>query len=328
MVTINFDTDANGNALNSPPIFQDTTALTNLYSSLGINFSGSGSIINGGAILDEDGNFGVPALSGSGFLAFNRDAILSDGGIPTDPEIITFNTPISNFSIFASGGENATTFQLQAFDSRGILIGSTEINTGIRAYEELAFSSELNNISQITLTEIGGDDTFVFDNLSFSSVSTITGTNGADNLNGTNNSDRIEGLGGSDRLFGLAGNDTIIGGNGNDSLVGAAGNDSLIGGNGSDSLFGGDGNDTLDGGIGFDVLTSGAGSDLFVLKNGNGSDSITDFRLGSDQLGLAGDLEFEDLTLFGNTIKSGNELLATLIGVNTGNLTEANFTTL
>jgi Ca2+-binding RTX toxin-like protein len=84
---------------------------------------------------------------------------------------------------------------------------------------------------------------------------------------------------------------------------------------------------TFKGGVGFDILTSGAGNDVFVIKNNNGGDSITDFKLGSDKLGLAGGLEFEDLTLAGNTIRSGNELLATLIGVNTGSLTEANFTT-
>jgi Ca2+-binding RTX toxin-like protein len=155
--------------------------------------------------------------------------------------------------------------------------------------------------------------------LTFTGSATITGTNGSDNLNGTINSDRIDSL--ND-------NDTLTGGNANDSLVGAAGNDSLMGGSGGDNLSGGDGNDTLDGGTGFDILTGGAGNDVFVIRNGDGSDSLVDFRLGSDTIGLSGGLEFDDLTRSGNTIRSGNELLATLIGVNTANLTEANFTSI
>jgi ELWxxDGT repeat protein len=162
--------------------------------------------------------------------------------------------------------------------------------------------------------------------LTLDGSTTITGTNGSDNLSGTTNADRIEALNGNDTLNGLAGNDTLIGGNGNDNLVGGAGNDSLTGGNNSDTLSGGNGNDFLNGGAGFDVLTSGAGNDIFVLSQNNGGDSLVDFKRGSDKLGLSGDLEFDDLTLSGNTIKSGNELLATLIGVNTANLTEANFT--
>lgn len=163
--------------------------------------------------------------------------------------------------------------------------------------------------------------------LTFDGSTTITGTNGADNLNGTVSAERIEALSGNDTVFGLAGNDTLLGGNGNDNLVGGAGNDSLLGGGGSDTLAGGNGNDTLSGGVGFDILTGGANNDIFVLKNGNGSDSINDFQRGSDRIGLADGLGFEDLTLSGNTVKSGNEVLATLIGVNTNNLTSANFVT-
>jgi ELWxxDGT repeat protein len=198
--------------------------------------------------------------------------------------------------------------------------------------------ANINPVRSITATSsftvVGDELFFTSDNgtsglelfkLTFDGSATITGTNRSDNLSGTANSDRIEGLGDNDTLNGLAGNDTLLGGNGNDNLVGGAGNDSLLGGNGSDSLAGGNGNDILDGGAGFDVLTNGAGNDIFVLQKNNGGDSIVDFKRGSDKLGLAGDLEFEDLTLSGNTIKSGNELLATLIGLNTANLTEANF---
>ncbi|WP_413467103.1 hypothetical protein [Pleurocapsa sp. FMAR1] len=40
-------------------------------------------------------------------------------------------------------------------------------------------------------------------------------------------------------------------------------------------MTGGAGNDLLDGGNGKDVLTGGAGEDIFVLRCGEGKDSIT-----------------------------------------------------
>ena len=181
-------------------------------------------------------------------------------------------------------------------------------------------------------------------------INIITGTNGSDNLVGTDGADQIEGGNGRDILTGSDGNDTLLGGNGKDILTGGAGNDlldggngrdiltgnggndTLLGGNGKDILTGGAGNDLLDGGDGKDILTGGAGEDIFVLRCGEGKDSITDFELGSDsvtvyfseRLGSAG-LKFNDLTLTGNTLKVGDELLATFTGVDTEQLTAADF---
>jgi hypothetical protein len=63
-----------------------------------------------------------------------------------------------------------------------------------------------------------------------------------------------------------------------------------------------------------------------VIREGNGRDKIADFKIGSDLIGLAEGLEIDDLTLSGNKIEFGNDLLATLDGVNTSNLTESDFT--
>jgi Ca2+-binding RTX toxin-like protein len=83
----------------------------------------------------------------------------------------------------------------------------------------------------------------------------------------------------------------------------------------------------LDGSAGFNTLTGGAGNDVFAVRSGSGSDTLADFQLGKDLIGLTGGVEFNDLTLSGNTIKSGSDLVATLTGVNTDDLTESNFTT-
>jgi Ca2+-binding RTX toxin-like protein len=141
---------------------------------------------------------------------------------------------------------------------------------------------------------------------------------------------------GPDTLTGNAGNDILIGGNGRDTLVGNAGNDTLIGGNGTDLFFGnagddllnGDnGDDTLTGGLDNDTLTGGYGNDVFVFASGDGTDTITDFKLRKDKIGLADGLMFENLSFSGNQIIFGTEVLVVLTGVNTNTLTATNFVT-
>lgn len=87
----------------------------------------------------------------------------------------------------------------------------------------------------------------------------------------------------------------IGGGRGSDTLSGGAGNDVIIGDDsgyyyeygGNDVLNGGAGNDVLNGGYGINTLTGGAGADLFVHDvYSDGTDSITDFKSGTDKLVL------------------------------------------
>ena len=168
-VSINFDTDASGNASSAPGSFINTTPLTNLYSSLGVNFSSSSGSNNGGAILDQSGGFGINARSGTKFLAFNRDIVYSNGGIATDPEILDFSTPISDISIFSSGGSGNGVFQLQAFDSSNVLLGTSVVSTLAGTYGNLSFTSALSNITKVSLTQTSGGSSFVYDDLSFNS---------------------------------------------------------------------------------------------------------------------------------------------------------------
>ncbi|MFL6844128.1 MAG: cadherin domain-containing protein [Allosphingosinicella sp.] len=94
----------------------------------------------------------------------------------------------------------------------------------------------------------------------------------------------LSGGNGNDVLTGTGGEDTLSGGNGDDVLNGAGGHDILLGGNGADILDGGVGNDLLAGGNGNDLMTGGAGADSFRFGRGGGSDVITDFHVGIDQL--------------------------------------------
>ena len=186
----------------------------------------------------------------------------------------------------------------------------------------------------------------------------LTGTEGDDALLGGADSDRLLGLAGNDTIAGGLGNDQILGGDGEDVLRGdrdrrqsngtaggddiiyggagsdriggKAGNDTLFGDEGDDQLWGDDGDDILRGGPGDDTLTGddfsgGAGSDTFVLAAGEGTDTIMDFEVGTDAIGLAAGLSADDLSFSGSTIQSGAEILAILTGVDTTVLTATDF---
>lgn len=68
----------------------------------------------------------------------------------------------------------------------------------------------------------------------------------------------------------------LEGGASDDRLYGMGGRDVLRGGAGDDYLEGGHGDDELDGGAGDDVLTGGKGFDRYVLRSGEGFDTIRD----------------------------------------------------
>ena len=61
----------------------------------------------------------------------------------------------------------------------------------------------------------------------------------------------------------------IISGSGDDSIKGLAGADTLSGGSGNDTILGGEGNDQLYG---------GTGKDIFVYSDGDGKDTIWDYK--------------------------------------------------
>ncbi|MGF1480145.1 MAG: M14 family zinc carboxypeptidase [Cyanophyceae cyanobacterium] len=181
---------------------------------------------------------------------------------------------------------------------------------------------------------------------------TLTGLDGSEVIYARGGDDTVAGGQGDDLLFGNAGDDvlrgdrndrspggpdggddTLYGGAGDDRLGGKGGDDELIGGAGNDDLWGDAGDDLLRGGLGDDTLTGddfsgGEGSDVFVLAAGEGTDTIADFEVGIDLIGLA-ELSFADLTLGesdGSTsINLGDELLAVLDAVSDP-LTEADFT--
>ena len=151
----------------------------------------------------------------------------------------------------------------------------------------------------------------------------IQGTKQDDTLTGDDVANIINAGSGSDKVYGLGGDDIIYGSYGSiDSGSNASdGNDLLFGGAGDDTLYGNDGDDELDGGLGRDILYGDSasnaayympgmesevqtgGSDLFVTHQAyasqcpNTADTIMDFVDGTDQIGLAGDIVYEQLSI-------------------------------
>lgn len=130
-------------------------------------------------------------------------------------------------------------------------------------------------------------------------------------------------------------NGTLIGdvqlGDGQDSFVQNSSEAIAVnGGADNDILTGGSGNDLLTGETGNDTLTGNGGSDTFVLSEGAGSDTITDFENGVDLISLV-DLAFSDLTIASSgvntliSVTTTSELLATLNNIDASLISGADF---
>lgn len=89
---------------------------------------------------------------------------------------------------------------------------------------------------------------------------------------------------------------TLRGNGGNDLLEGGAGHDRLFGGTGRDTLRGSNGRDRLEGGAGNDWLAGGTGADKFVFSTRGGTDTVRDFKSGTDKIVFTGTgADFDDL---------------------------------
>jgi uncharacterized repeat protein (TIGR01451 family) len=165
----------------------------------------------------------------------------------------------------------------------------------------------------------------------------LCGDLGNDSLDGGDGNDTLVGSNGIPGIPG-DGNDTLVGGNGDDLMFGNEQDDILGAGNGNDVVFGGQGNDAiaaeagndlLYGDLGDDLISGGTGADVFVLAANTGTDTIVDFEVGVDLLGLSGGLTFEDLAFTqeeGTTIvRFGDASIARLSGVSSDRLGAENF---
>ena len=203
-----------------------------------------------------------------------------------------------------------------------IVASDNNFNPDAQITQLLAFALDLNrNVTQGT----SGNDTLVG---GMNSDDVILGGDGDDVLRGdlNNRSAQTGEAGGDDLIYGGAGSDRIGGKSGNDRLFGDAGDDQIWGDDGDDIIRGGEGNDILTG----DNFSGGRGTDTFVLAIGEGSDTIVDFEVGIDLIGLAGGLSFGQISISQQNnqtaiIAAADETLAVLQGVNASALGESSF---
>ena len=105
-----------------PCVFLSTSPLRTSYQAQGVVFSGGGPL-DGGAILNQCGNFSVTGYSAPNFLAFNPTVVMMNGGVPGSPQHIAFTTPVITVEMkIASGGGGIVT--LIALDASLSIVAS------------------------------------------------------------------------------------------------------------------------------------------------------------------------------------------------------------
>jgi hypothetical protein len=154
-VFINFDDVA------APCGFSETNPLRDAYAAFGVTFSGPAAL-DGGAILNECGNFGVSGYSSPNFLAFNCEVYMANGGLALGPETLDFSEPMGYVSILAAAGTYAgSPISMVAYDAAGAIITSVSMT--------LMPNAQLLGVSGcgIVRVVIDGPCVFVLDDLAF-----------------------------------------------------------------------------------------------------------------------------------------------------------------
>lgn len=275
-------------------------------------------------IFDEDGNF-----IGTEFLILGDQ--VWDAGTEVNDEILD-NIPFSPAQVGMGVPENGV-----------ITLHEGLLPPGEGGIQDLIppdlaplftnsdFSQPGYQVARVRISQVGDMNEAI---VGTEADETLEGGSGSDTVAGGLGDDLISGNAGDDILRGDAnlrssdpdgGDDTLFGGAGDDRIGGKGGNDQLFGEDGNDRLFGDEGDDLLDGGLGNDQLFGGAGADQFVLAAGNGRDSIRDFEVGVDSIGLEGlTLDQLELTEQNNGIRirliETDEVLAVVQDVQMGEL--------
>ena len=317
-----------------------------------IDGGGGNDTLDGGAGVDK---FVLRAGDGTDRIVNFEDGIdtfVLAGGLTFGDLNIASN---SGDAVISAGGQalarvigQAGNININDFPEEGAVVNKTVTGTSGNDTIEPA-----GNSAGVTGgTPGGGDDTIN----AGGGNDTVDGGGGNDSIEGQAGGDLLRGGEGNDTLKGGFGNDTLDGGNGSDTadishttadlaitlvaggngtvdfgydtetlisienVIGSLGNNAITGNSGANELFGNDGNDTIDGGGGNDTLDGGAGVDKFVLRAGDGADTIVDYVDGVDGFFLDG-IVFGDLD-FVNAggdvrieIDTTNEVLAVVEGV-------------
>ena len=135
--------------LGGPCTFQQASPLRNEYQSLGVTFAApAGS--PGGAILNQCAGFGVSPHSGANYLAFSRDGLYSDNSVPFPFELMLFNNPVFNLSLYVAGIEASSTYTFDARDKFGASMPSLTVTSASGQWTQVVLP--MPNIVWVGLT--------------------------------------------------------------------------------------------------------------------------------------------------------------------------------
>ena len=243
--------------------------------------SGNNASISGGGIVIEQNSTGTITNT-----TIEKNFAPYGGGIEVliNSNLTILNSTISGNRASISGGgidiyENST---LEVRDS--VITGnSSETGGGIASYDNTSDIKLIN--TQVTgnvVQDIYGDVQII----TTEDLIEIKGNPQDNVLNGNDNNNTIKAFGGDDLIYGNGGDDLIQAGKGDDTIYGGVGDDKLVGGKGDDILYGG---------VGKNILKGGQGSDVFAI--GEGLSVIKDFELGTDRIGLADGVSYDDLDI-------------------------------
>ncbi|WP_228025224.1 histidine phosphatase family protein [cf. Phormidesmis sp. LEGE 11477] len=312
---------------------------------------GTRELIQDGFLLGPNGfNFGEKTPSADGFSGLSFWSVPefnSQGQTPVPHLHIDDWANEFDFPIGFSSHEDVSFFTRTTQDLLDTgRTGETYVDNTFAGLNELGERVEVFADGTVRIDQAGTveDDTIVGSDR----IDGIDGMGGDDTIAGGIGSDLILGGDGDDLLRGdlnnrstqdtiAGGDDIIFGGEGSDRIGGKSGNDILSGDAGDDFIWGDDGDDIIMGTAGNDILvgdnfSNGSGSDLFVFGNGDGTDTILDFEVGIDRIGLVeGELMFAALTITQEDsstllgVASSGETLAILNGVQASALTQSSF---
>jgi Ca2+-binding RTX toxin-like protein len=209
---------------------------------------------NGNDVLEWDDGDGSDIISGNA----GNDTVEVDGAVVKADSFVL--------------GKDA---QNRAFFDRVALDGVQ----GAGQFDLTVDTSEAFDVSGL-----GGNDSFVVNDLSNTGVNLVifSGGDGNDSFNGSNTSVALQ-------INGDAGDDTLIGGSANDVITGGDGVDTLTGGAGVDTFV-------YSGNVFSGGATTPNTAASPTVNTLNKPDIITDFVIGSDRFGLdAQDLGINDI---------------------------------
>jgi Ca2+-binding RTX toxin-like protein len=203
-------------------------------------------------------------------------------------------------------------------------------NTIVAADGKNAVYAESGNDS----ISLGNGDNTVF---AGDGKNTVTTGFGNDTIYGGSLADAIYAGAGNNVVFAREGQNTVISQDGNDTIYSGSGRDFISSGGGNDTIFAGAGNNWIKAGAGNNTIYSDSGQDLFILSTGDGWDTIKNFEIGKDKLGLTEGLQVDRLLIsqinsggfFGTQIgiKGSDEILARLEFTQSSQLNSNSFVT-